>query len=157
MATTTIIHKITNAVAKIGLANGTKMTEPTYGGEEKSNSARESWFHEWAIMAEYTIAKTISSIGAKREENAKALLLKTFADKLAKLTIGSTESIVRGNVTVMFNKRNGQRRINRQAVINVLTVAPYNWKLEDINSLLLLIEHAPPEGALYITPSTTME
>lgn len=157
MAALTIIHKITNALQKIGTSNGTKVTEPDYDGKEKSNSARELWFAEWKVMCEYMIADLIEKVGTKRKENAKDALLKAFAPELKKVGIGSYETVVRGNVAIGFNRRNGQRRINRQGVINVLSTTPYNWDLDKINALLLLIEHAPPEGALYITPSTTME
>jgi hypothetical protein len=157
MAALTIIHKIHNAVSKIGTVNGTKITEPEYGGEGRSNADRVKWFQEWAIMAEYMVAKAIKQRAEKREEDAKSKLEAEFAQAIAGIKIGDTNSIVRGNVTITFNRRNAQRRINRQAVINTLSSSDYNWKLDDINEFLSKIEHASPDGALYITPSTTME
>lgn len=157
MAALTIIHKIHNAVTKIGNSNGTKVTEPEYGGEEKSNSARTSWFAEWTIMAEYMVAKAIKQRAEDREEKAKEKLVTAFGPALASLKIGDTNSVVRGNVTITFNRRNGQRRINKQGVINTLSSTDYGWSLDKINELLSKIEHAPPDGSLYITPSTTME
>lgn len=157
MATTTIIHKITNALAKIGKANGTALVEPDYTGTDKSNSARVKWLGEWVILAEYMVAKTMASISSKREEVAKAAVQTAFADEIKKITIGNSETVTRGNVSILFNRRNAPRRINEQTVINVLTAAPYNWKLEDITDLLLKINVSSPNGALWITPSTTME
>lgn len=157
MPAITLIHKIHNAVLKLGTTNGTKLTEPEYGGEDRSNAARTQWFDEWGVMAEYLVAATAAKAAEGRKEKAKAKLESTFAAMLAKLKIGDTNTLVRGNVAIAFNRRNGQRRINRQGIINTLSTAPYNWKLDDINEFLLKIEHAPPEGALYITPSTTME
>ena len=152
----TIIHKITNAINKLGVSNGTKITEPEYDGEEKSNSAREQWFVEWRAMAEYMVASTASKVAEARAEKAKLLIKSVFGPMLAKLTVGDSNAIVRGNITTVFNLRNGQRRINAQAVINVLSSDDYKWKLDDINKFLEKINLAG-NPALYITPSTTME
>jgi hypothetical protein len=157
MAALTIIHKIHNAVSKIGTVNGTKITEPEYGGEGKSNADRANWFSEWAIMAEYMVAKAIKQRAEKREEAAKEKLEMAFGPAIAGIKIGDTNSIVRGNVTITFNRRNAPRRINRQSVINTLSSSDYNWKLDDINAFLNKIDLASPDGALWITPSTTME
>lgn len=156
MAALTIIHKIHNAVNKIGNVNGTKITEPE-PTVKLSNEERVHWFAEWAIMAEYMVAKAISARAEGRLEVAKEKLITIFKSELDKLKIGETESVARGNVTITFNRRNGQRRINRQGVINTLSSSDYGWSLDKINEFLAKIEHAPPEGSLYITPSTTME
>jgi hypothetical protein len=153
----TLIHKLTNAVQKLGLSNGTKITKPDYGGDEpKNNEAVSTWFDEWAVAAEYTVAKTVAGVAEKRAEKAKAAVLATFAKSIKDVNIGDSNSVVRGNVALLFARRNAPRRINRQSVINVLTTE-YNWKLDDINALLEKIDLASPDGALWITPSTTME
>jgi hypothetical protein len=115
-----------------------------------------TWFDEWAVAAEYTVAKTVAGVAEKRAEKAKAAVLATFAKSIKDVNIGDSNSVVRGNVALLFARRNAPRRINRQSVINVLTTE-YNWKLDDINALLEKIDLASPDGALWITPSTTME
>lgn len=157
MAAITLIHKLTNAVTKLGSTNGTKVVEPEYGGDEpKNNTAVKLWFDEWTVMAEYMVAKTVAGVAEKRAEKAKDAFLTTFAKSIKDIKIGDSTTLVRGNVAAYIQRRNAPRRINRQSVINVLTTE-YNWKLEDINKLLDKIDLASPDGALWITPSTTME
>lgn len=157
MPAITLIHKITNAVLKLGTTNGTKIVQPEYDGEDKSNSAREQWFEEWQALAEYMIAATAASAAEGRKEKAKAKIETVFGKMLKDLFIGNKNMVQRANVGALFERRNAPRRINKQSVINVLSTAPYNWKLDDINTFLSSIETASPNGALYITPSTTME
>jgi hypothetical protein len=151
----TIIHRIQNAVTKIGFSNGTKIPEPEYKGEDKSNSARETWFNRWTVAAEYLVASNISKIAEKRIETAKAKLTQAFAPDIAKLKAGDKSLLQCGNVGLLLNLRNGARRINRATVISVLTTE-YKWKLEDINKFMDKIEVAG-NPALYITTSTTVE
>lgn len=158
MIATTLIHKLTNAVTKLGTSNGTKVVQPEYGGDEpKNNEAVAQWFNEWTVMAEYMVAKTIAGVAEKRAEKAKNAFTAEFAKSIAALKIGDSVTIARGNVAAHIQRRNAPRRINRQSVINVLSTTPYNWKLDDINALLDKIDLASPDGALWITPSTTME
>lgn len=153
----TLIHKITKAVQNIGKINGTKIADADPPSDIKGNEARSRWIDEYNALAEHFVASTAQKVAKDRLDKAKDALDATFGDTISKIAIGTSVTITRGSYSTLFNRRNGARRINRASVINTLTAAPYNWKLDDINTFLDKIDLAPPDGAMYITPSTTQE
>lgn len=153
---TTIIHKITAAVQNLGKKNGTKLAEADPPSSIKGNEARSKWIDEYNALGEHLVAATAAKVAEKRLKEAKEQLESTFGKAITDLKIGDSVAIQRGPLTTVVNRRNGQTRINRANVINVLTL-DYKWNMEDIDKLLNKIEKAPENGALYITPSTTLE
>lgn len=147
---TTLTHKIAAAVMKIGTLNGTKVSEPKYGGDERSNSAIEKWFDEWKVLAEFLVASTAKKAAESREKRAREDLSMSFGPTLANVKVGSKLTLVRGNVSVTFDRRNAGARISRASIIKSLTTT-YKWKLEDIEKFLNEVEEVSPNGALHIT------
>lgn len=152
---TTIIHKIANAVLKIGTANGTKIAEPDYTGEDQSNEGRSKWYDEWKAISEALVASTAAKAAKGREEKAKESLKATLSKTIAGLNIGDKVSVSRGNVSVLLDLRSGQSTINKEAIISTLRT-DYKWDMEEV---IVFLEKITKVGAakLYTTYSSTQE
>lgn len=151
---TTIVHRIANAVRKIGTANGTKIVEPEYNGDQ-SNEARAKWFDEWTILAEALVADATYKAAEGRRKKAVEKLKATFQGDIKKMSPGDKRSIVRGNVSVLLDMRNGQTSLD-EAAMRVELQTEYKWAFEDVEAFINRVKKRG-SAKLYTTYSSTQE
>lgn len=130
-----IIHRIAQAVLKIGTTNGTAIKEPPYDGEEKGNEARAKWFDEFSAIREALIASNVAKAAEGRDRIAKERLKQTLSTNISKLKAGDKLTMVRGNVSVLLDMRNGSTTVDKEKMMVVLRTE-HKWDMEDIAAFL---------------------
>ena len=140
---------------KIGTANGTKINEPDYPGEDNSNAARDRWMMEWSVISEALIASTAKKAAEGREKKAKDRLKSVFSDTIASLKPGDKMTLARGNVSVLLDVRSGQSSPSKEAIITILRTE-YKWDQEEVMVFIDKITKIG-EPKLYTTFSSTQE
>jgi len=150
-----IIHRITNAVLKIGTHNGTKVVAPVVPSDVKGNEDRDRWMTEWETIAEALVASAAKKAAEGREKKAKARLKDVFSSTMESLKVGDKVTLARDNVSVLLDLRSGQSSLSREQIITTLRVE-YKWDMEDITVFLDKVTKVG-EPKLYTTFATTVE
>lgn len=154
-ATLPIQKRITDAIDKIGVSNGTLIPDPDIPGDLAGNNEEADAF----VTKHHAVRDLFVASIAKKHVEAKYDRAKdalgTLLPKLTSMQPGDTNSYVFGNMVLNTRAQRGQRRLNRQKLITKLMV-DQKMSMEQAEKFANECE-VESAASVYLTPSTVAE
>src|SRR5712664_1783567 len=113
----TVQLNIVNALERIGRTNGTSL--PEVQPPEDIND-KDAWQKDREASFELLVSQQIASYAEKRVEKAKSGVRQTFNEEIAKISPGTSNTIVRGNMALNIEVRKPPSRLDKALLSSAL-------------------------------------
>lgn len=150
-ATLPITKRITDAIDKIGVSNGTLIPDPDFTG---TNEEVNALFEKHKAVRDLFVSSIVKKHAEAKYDRAKAAL-STLIPKLKDMQPGDATSYVFGNMSLSTRAQKGQSRLNRQKLITKL-MTDQKMTLEQAEKFTNDCEVASAPS-VYLTPATVTE